>query len=171
MVIMNISIIKFWKNFLNSELNAQNIYGYTPLFYALLHVTDERMAVLLLKYGADPNHVNRRGERPLTLVHRCNNYEYKPFRNIVDILIEHNGRLNDKKHEHVLRSKVEQYGDKDFVARIRKAMPREENKCEKCLKSAVKKCASCCLVFYCSQTCQKLDWKFHKVSCNNMNTK
>ena len=111
---------------LGADVNAHDIYGYTPLFYALHHVTDERMAVLLLKYGADPNHVNRRGERPLTLVHRCNNYEYKPFRNIVDILIEHNGRLNDKKHEHVLRSKVEQYGDKDFVARIRKAMPREE---------------------------------------------
>ncbi|CAH9078959.1 unnamed protein product [Cuscuta epithymum] len=39
-------------------------------------------------------------------------------------------------------------------------------KCEWCFASAnVKKCSSCQIVYYCGATCQKSDWKLHRLEC------
>ena len=51
------------------------------------------------------------------------------------------------------------------AVRVREAMPRADNECEKCEGNAIKRCSGCRLVYYCSTACQKQDWKFHKVTC------
>ncbi|KAF9368625.1 hypothetical protein CPB97_004431 [Podila verticillata] len=47
----------------------------------------------------------------------------------------------------------------------------DTQKCTKCSKTtgksrnALKRCAKCKTVLYCSQACQTMDWKAHKKSC------
>ncbi len=40
-----------------------------------------------------------------------------------------------------------------------------ESTCSMCAKSCTKRCSVCKKVFYCSQECQKADWKEHKRLC------
>lgn len=40
------------------------------------------------------------------------------------------------------------------------------NYCDKLLEK-INRCSRCKLSFYCNRTCQKKDWKKHKVVCNN----
>ena len=49
------------------EVNAQDIYGMTPLHYAM-RAKNGDAALLLLQAGADPNIPNERGTIPLTMI-------------------------------------------------------------------------------------------------------
>jgi len=44
---------------------------------------------------------------------------------------------------------------------------KEKRNCSNtsCTQPGTKRCTSCSKAFYCSKTCQKVDWKVHKVSC------
>ena len=41
--------------------------------------------------------------------------------------------------------------------------------CLMCKKEDAKTCSRCHMVSYCSKKCQKLDWKRHKIECNDSN--
>ncbi|RVW17673.1 Histone-lysine N-methyltransferase ASHR1 [Vitis vinifera] len=41
------------------------------------------------------------------------------------------------------------------------------SRCEGCFRSSnLKKCSACHVVWYCGSTCQKSDWKLHRLECN-----
>ena len=90
---------------------------------------------------------------------------------IIDILIQYNARLTNKKEINMLRTSVETHGTKDLAIKVREAHPRDKEECEKCSKPAPKKCSSCNRVHYCTPVCQKQDWKFHKITCQRKHEK
>ncbi|PHU14610.1 Histone-lysine N-methyltransferase ASHR1, partial [Capsicum chinense] len=46
------------------------------------------------------------------------------------------------------------------------SVPNKSAKCEWCFASTnLKRCSACRVVFYCGNTCQKSDWKLHRVEC------
>ena len=149
-----------------ADVNAQDINGYTPLHYALLPDCYKDLAfntaTVLLKHGANPNLESRDGSKILTNFSIQFNAAKMEF---IDILIQHDAKLTEKKHANDLRTSVETYGSKELAVKVREAHPRGKEECEKCLKPAPRKCGACGLVYYCTPACQKLDWKFHKVSC------
>ena len=61
---------------------------------------------------------------------------------------------------------LETYGPMDLAIKVREAHPRDKGECEKCVKPAPKQCGACIKVYYCTPACQKLDWKFHKITCH-----
>jgi hypothetical protein len=146
---------------LGADVTDHDIYGFTPLHYAVLN-TSEGLVHILLKHGANPNSESINHFRPLSyLKHATAEWMLR----MVDILIQYNARLFHKEEINALRSSVETYGDKELAAKVREAHPRHKNECEKCVKSAANVCTACGLVYYCTQACQKVDWKFHKITC------
>ena len=146
---------------LRADINATDINGYTPLQHAVRY-RNVGMVRVLLQYGADPNTESRTDYRPLSslsLTRVPNGIA------MIGLLIEANGKLTDKDMANELRSTAETYCTKDIAVKVREAHPRENEECEKCVQPAEKKCKACNLVFYCSLACQKLDWNFHKVTC------
>lgn len=147
---------------LGADPNVHDINGYTPLHNALL-ADEDCMVAALLRYGANPNSQSRNGIKPLAIVKSPRTLTDLL---IVDMLIKYNAKVNYKEDANELRSSVEMiYGATDYAVRVREALPRDQNECEKCVKPATKKCGACGKVCYCSPACQKLDWMFHKVSC------
>ena len=146
---------------LGADVNAHDINGFTPLHYAVLK-NNEGMVTDLLKHGANPNSESRTGENPLSIVATINT---EPGMKIIDILIQHNSRLNYQKFINELRTSIETYGSKDLAIRVREAHPRDKEECEKCTKPTPKQCGACGKVYYCTPACQKQDWKFHKITC------
>ena len=160
---------------LGAEVNANDIYGYTPLHYPMISVCQtltpftesvfEIAIKLLLENGANPNAESRDGQRPLDFVRQAT---MPPELRVVDTLLQYNARLIEKFRVNDLRASVEDNGSKNLALRVREAMPRDQGECEKCQKASEKKCAACGEVFYCTPACQKVDWKFHKVACKKI---
>jgi hypothetical protein len=150
-----------------ADPNAYDINGYTPLHHAIL-MGNECMVASLLKYGANPNSVSFNGDRPLAVIR---NPRTDKHMRIIDMLIQHKSILTNKYEVNDIREKVELYGSKELAVKVREAMPKDQNECEKCVKTAVKTCPACGLAVYCSTTCQKLDWVFHKVTCKKNRAK
>ena len=149
---------------LGADPNAHDIFGYTPLHFAIKHL-NEGMVNALLSHGANPNSEARDGLRPLSGLALLT-LGFPIIMRIIHSLIQHNSKLTNKEEINVLRTLVQTYGSKDLAVRVREAMPRDENECELCVQFSTKRCSGCALVFYCTAACQKLDWKFHKVTCN-----
>ena len=153
---------------LGADVNAHDIYGYTPLQYALISFSWVRISysynivTVLLKHGANPNTESRDGCKPLTDFSKQYSAAKMKF---IDILIQYDGKLTDKIQANNLRTSVETFGSKELAVKVREAHPRGKEECERCLKPAPRKCCACSLVYYCTQACQKQDWKFHRVSC------
>ena len=153
---------------LGADVNAHDINGFTPLHYAVLHL-NEGMLRVLLDHGANLNTESRVvGWSPLAVIARTS---AGIGLRIIDFLIQHNARVTDKGQINDLRYSVETYGSKDLAIRVREAHPRDKEDCEKCNKSASKKCGACSKVYYCSPACQRLDWTFHKITCQKKNDK
>ena len=158
---------------LGTDPNAHDIYGFTPLHHALtnchtLFRYNNWMVYILLKNGANPNAESINGWRPLKLLIAARlSFQF----DMIDMLIEYNARLVDKKEIDYLKNSVETHGSKELAAKVREAMPREKNECEKCSKAAPRFCSACGLVSYCSPACQKLDWKIHKITCRKKERK
>jgi formamidopyrimidine-DNA glycosylase len=146
---------------IGADLKAYDIYGFTPLHYAVIY-RNPRMVMFLLEKGADPNSESIDGRRPMSNLKRPTT---KLDFILIDILVQHKGKLIDKEHINELRSYLEAHSNIEFTARMREAMPRDKEECEKCGKHAEKKCSACSVVYYCTLACQKQDWKFHKVTC------
>ena len=152
---------------LGADVNAHDINGLTPLHYAVLHC-NEGMVTVLLKHGANPNAECRTNYTPLSILSDGFSQSDMKF---IDILIQHNARLTNKEHINNLRNLVETYGTKDLAIRVREAHPRDKEECEKCAKPTTKKCGACSKGYYCTPACQKLDWKFHKITCQKKKEK
>ena len=152
---------------LGADVNAHDINGFTPLHHAVLHC-NEGMVSVLLKHGANPNSESRIGESPLSIIGMSIK---ESGMKIIDMLIEHNSRLNNPEYINELRTVVETHGTKDLAAKVREAHPRDKEECEKCLKHTPKQCGACGKVYYCTPACQKQDWKFHKITCQKKNNK
>ena len=147
---------------LGADVTDYDIHGLTPLHHAI-GVFDWHIIETLLKNGADPNAEARNGDRPLTYLTLCG---FSPlYLGLIDTLVQYGGKLIVPELVHMLRSIVQQCGSIAQAVRVREAMPRQKNECEMCTKTCTRVCAACGLVCYCSPICQKLDWKFHKVSC------
>jgi hypothetical protein len=156
----HVDILKYLLE-IGADPNAVDIHGHTALQHAIFWRHEEIIATLL-KYGTDPNIVNIYGLEPLSAL--STSTADRELR-IIDMLISHNAKCKHKVDANDLRSNVESYGTKELAIRLREALPREANECEKCMKHAIKKCSACGLVFYCTITCQKIDWVFHKATC------
>jgi hypothetical protein len=150
---------------LGADVNAIDIYGFTPLHHALYY-RNEGMVSFLLRQGADPNSVSRRGWSPMSTMVNATLGETDMI--LINILIQYNARVSDTSDINDLRTTVEKFGSKDLAAKVREAYPREKEVCEKCLQRAPKQCGACGKVYYCTPDCQKLDWKYHMVSCKKM---
>ena len=150
-----------------ADVNAHDIYGFTPLHYAVLH-SNEDMVTVLLEHGANPNSESRIDYTPLSILRY---YASESGMKFIDILIQHNARLTNKDHINDLRTLVETHRNKDLANKVREAHPRDKEECEKCVKPTTKKCGACGKVYYCTPACQKLDWKFHKITCQNKKEK
>ena len=157
---------------LGADVNAHDINGFTPLHFAVC-VFHREMCKALLRHGANPNPENR-DNRKVPLFYLSYFLRNESAMRIIDILIQYNANLrlkNDnykdrtRKRINEFRSNVEAHGSLDLAVRVRESHPRDKEECEKCMKPAVKKCSACSLVYYCTPACQKLDWKFHKVTC------
>ena len=152
---------------LGADVKAHDIFGFTPLHYAVLS-RNEGMVTVLLKNGANLNAESGDGFRPLTSL-ICAGHVVTL--RLIDILLQYNAKVIDKKDIEEIRNKVQINGSRELAVRVREAHPREKNRCEKCTGPAEKKCAACNLVFYCTPACQKGDWKFHKVTCKKVRAK
>jgi hypothetical protein len=152
---------------LGADVNAHDINGFTPLHYAVLYC-NEGMITVLLKHGANPNSESRIDYMPLSILRYDSS---KSGVKCIDILIQHNARLTNKEDINDLRTTVETYGTKDLAIRVRETHPRDKEECEKCVKPASKQCSACSKVYYCTPACQKLDWKFHKITCKKSDEK
>ena len=146
---------------LGADVNAYDIYGFTPLHYAA-HYEDKSMVSTLLKHGANPNFESRNGWRPLTELSMYRREDVMP---LINIMVDYKAKLINKKQANDLRSNVELYGSRELAAKVRESHPREKEECEVCVEHAVKMCSACSQVYYCSPACQKLDWKLHKITC------
>ena len=146
---------------LGADVNAHDINGFTPLHYAVSHF-NEGMITVLLKHGANPNSENRIGWRPL---YHLRNGILEVHMKIICILIQYNARLTNKEGIDVLRTSVETHGTRDLAIKVREAHPRDKEECEKCTKPTPKQCGACGKMYYCTPACQKMDWKFHKITC------
>lgn len=149
---------------LGADVNAYDIHGYTVLHYATVYGSDP-MLILLLKHGADPNAEARNGFRPLTFLAKA---RYENIFRKIEILLQYNAKMgyNDEGEAvDTLRSNIETFACRGLALKVRAAHPRRMNECEKCTKFAEKKCSGCKLVQYCTPSCQKLDWTFHKLEC------
>ena len=141
-----------------ANVNAHDIHGYTPLHYAVLYVNHDMVAILL-ENGANPNAECVSGNTPLNILRYLRSEEEM---RLIDILLQYGAQLINKYTANELRSTVEQFGRLDLAINVRNSHPREKNECERCVKPAPR---SCGLVYYCTPACQKMDWKFHKVTC------
>ena len=143
---------------LGADVNAHDIYGLTPLHYAI-PVADRLIIAVLLQHGANPNLESINGDRPLT------NLAGDGGSGMVNMLVIYGAKLTDKEHANELRSSAELSQRKDWAVKVREAMPRDKDECEKCVKPTNKVCDGCKIVFYCTRDCQIQDWKFHKYTC------
>ena len=143
---------------LGADVNAHDINGFTPLHYASAFA-ELQMIIVLLKHGANPNSENRVGHRPLSFSSN------RIIDSVMNELIYYGARVTSKQEIMLLRSNTERYGSKELAIKVREAHPRDKEECEKCVQPATKKCSACGLVYYCTPSCQKLDWKFHKDTC------
>ena len=149
---------------LGANPNAHDIHGFTPLLHAMYYGHEGMIAALLNK-GANPNCESIYGFRPLTMFVNIREWSEHNL-STISMLLQYRATLTKEVDMQDIRSSMEKHGDKDLIARVREALPRKKNECEKCTMPAEKKCSACSRVFYCSLTCQKWDWKFHKLSCN-----
>jgi ankyrin repeat protein len=64
-----------------ADVNAQNFFGNTPLFVALMNYSDGRKDVIMLmiKAGADKDIKNKRGVSPYQLAMNVTNHDLKQF--------------------------------------------------------------------------------------------
>ena len=89
----------------------------------------------------------------------------------VYLILKHGIKPGKARAANRIRQAFETYGNLDMAADVREALPREGNLCEKCCSVATKRCTACKSVIYCSVACQKLDWKFHKITCKRISRK
>ena len=157
---------------LGADVNAHDINGFTPLHYAIINQRKDITSVLL-NHGANPNSESRNGFRPLTVLSYIVSQTILEFgTNVINDLIKHGAKLTNKSDINMLRNHVELFCSKELVLRVREVHPREKEECEKCSKPAPRKlCGACGLVSYCTPACQKLDWKFHKITCKKKQAK
>jgi len=148
---------------LGADPNAHDILGNTPLYYALKYrIADcEKVVSILLRYGANPNYDSIFYQYVIQLDDEPEKW------NVIDLLLSYNAKPNDYEEAMKIRATMEESYSLEFAVKIRELFPKKYNVCERteCEISAVKKCGACGFVVYCTPACQKLDWKFHKLTC------
>ena len=118
-----------------SDPNIQNRYGWTQLFNCV-RIQDIDSIALLLKYGANPHleeYVD--GMECFTVVH------VKGFQEVEKMLV-------DADKERALKERAAQ----------KEAAGGSFSKCSMCGKKGTL-CVGCYHLHYCSDTCQRKDWK------------
>ena len=76
---------------LGANVNDHDIFGFTPLHYAVNQI-NEGMITTLLEHGANPNSESRSGFRPLTSVIYSQN---ENVRSTIYVLIQQNAKLTN----------------------------------------------------------------------------
>ncbi|KAI0823957.1 ankyrin [Trametes gibbosa] len=146
-----------------------DIVGYTALHHACIVNPRVDLMRILLAAGADPNHKDRFGSVPLMGAFQNDSVK------AVDALMEYGARLDiedangDTPDEFYIKAgpyvtaAVQRWKRK----RAGENQPLDEKACAACGKQdvALKFCAKCGAVWYCSKECQRSDWRQHKLSC------
>ena len=149
---------------LGVDPNAYDSGGFTPLHHLLkLGHKGLGMISLLLKYNINGDLESVEGKRPLDYV--LFTYDEEMLEPVF-LVLKHGIKPGKARAANRIRQAFETNGDLIMAADVREALPREKNICEKCCLTANKRCTACKMVFYCSPACQRLDWKFHKITCN-----
>ena len=151
---------------LGADVNAHDITGNTALDYACMYPDCDQVVPILFKYGADPN----RREFFSTLNLYVERLMDKPeYWSVLDLLLDSEAEPYSYEEGVAIRILLENNysSSKDLIAKAREVLIKGFNQCERtyCLEPAVKKCSACRNVVYCTPACQKLDWKFHKLTC------
>jgi len=124
-----------------ADINAQNRYGWTPLFESVRAIQPVCVS-FLLKHGADP-HVKEhdKGFTPVTLAANLPRPD-------VEQIMQLFGKVN-----------------KSVCKTVRTTQCPEVGKCCVCGKAKSQRCTGCYIVWYCGAECQKEDWAKHKANC------
>ena len=167
---------------MGARVEAKDVAGHTPLHHCVTLVANNlslEIARILIKIGkADVNSVNRFGATPL----------FEPLMNgrkdCVELLVKHGANLNVTDNDGLpliqlskcgrfISKKDEMMADAMVLyAESRQKVAKEQGIYRVCTTCKgienIKRCSRCYMTWYCSITCQKLDWESHKNLCNEI---
>ncbi|OJT15072.1 hypothetical protein TRAPUB_8329 [Trametes pubescens] len=149
--------------------DTPDIVGYTPLHHACMAHPRADIARILLQHGANPDAQDRFGS--VALIGAFQNESI----DAIEVLLEFGARLDiADPNGHTPDSFFIQCGPK-VTAIVQKwkrkragaAHPLDEKRCATCARAEgpLKFCSRCHATWYCSQECQKEDWKNHRLAC------
>eukprot|EP00996_Jenningsia_fusiforme_P002682 NODE_3504_length_965_cov_46.406114_g3217_i0.p1 GENE.NODE_3504_length_965_cov_46.406114_g3217_i0~~NODE_3504_length_965_cov_46.406114_g3217_i0.p1 ORF type:complete len:191 (+),score=46.74 NODE_3504_length_965_cov_46.406114_g3217_i0:106-678(+) len=156
----------------HSDISGSDEVGTTLLHVALLAAIEANfseasveMIKVLVDAGAHPQQQNKFGASALSCVARSDN----PKSAIVFDCFAKKLRLSPEQCDRLKQPReLEMPSVKQlFGAPSRKAIQEKASSvsvCRVCAGPGTQTCSVCRMVRYCSQECQKTDWKFHKLS-------
>lgn len=104
-------------------------------------------------------------------------YPSLTFQDVYDSILIHFPALNELKFKLKWHENIERVSSKQFMkTRIDKLpvscgeiVDKKIHKCNLCRTESIhitQKCGACRKVYYCSESCQKLNWPYHKPTCD-----
>jgi hypothetical protein len=108
---------------LGADPNPHDINGFTPLHYAVNYSSNAKMTKLLLENGANPNKKSKLKDTPMSRLTRNLNTTDTEFK-MIEMLVEHGTKVENKLHGLSLRVYIEQHGSKELAVKVREAYPR-----------------------------------------------
>ncbi|KAI9065998.1 ankyrin [Trametes sanguinea] len=149
--------------------DTPDVLGYTALHHTCSHRPRPDLTRILLENGADPNKQDRFGCVPLLSAMQYDCVE------CVDALLEFGARLDIRDADGKTPDGLAIYAGPAIAAAVQRwkrertgeTHPLDRKACATCGETnvALKKCAKCQAIFYCSRECQKSHWPQHRLMC------
>ncbi|KAI4923917.1 uncharacterized protein J4E92_006410 [Alternaria infectoria] len=172
-----LGVVKYLANDLKVPVDGKDVVGSTALFWAIStkpYVQPE-FAQILFDAGGSVNTKNRFGATPGSEIAQADIHgDTSKNVQMLKWYVEHGGDVDSKDTDGMsIKTLVEMMNMKvpAMAAVLKKGRgPRKEGDCTNCGRSpkdgkVFSACGKCKKARYCSQECQKVDWKGHKKIC------
>ncbi|KAI4649646.1 hypothetical protein J4E93_003966 [Alternaria ventricosa] len=172
-----LGVVKYLANDLKVPVDGKDVVGSTALFWAIStkpYVQPE-FAQILFDAGGSVNTKNRFGATPGSEIAQADIHgDTSKNVQMLKWYVEHGGDVDSKDNDGMtIKTLVEMMGMKvpALAAVLKKGKgPRKEGDCTNCGRGpkdgkVFSACGKCKKARYCSQECQKVDWKGHKKVC------